>query len=55
MDKKYTKEFEPGFTPLTVCEEASRCLLCLDAPCSKACPAGTNPDKFMRSVRFRNF
>ena len=55
MDKKYTKEFEPGFTPLTVCEEASRCLLCLDAPCSKACPAGTNPDKFIRSVRFRNF
>ena len=55
MDQKYKKEFEPGFSPLTVCEEASRCLLCLDAPCSKACPAGTNPDKFIRSVRFRNF
>lgn len=55
MDSKYTKELEQGFSPLTVCEEASRCLLCLDAPCSKACPAGTNPDKFIRSVRFRNF
>lgn len=55
MDQKYVKEFEPGFSPLTVTEEASRCLLCLDAPCSKACPAGTNPDKFIRSVRFRNF
>lgn len=55
MDKKYTKEFEPSFSPLTVTEEASRCLLCLDAPCSKACPAGTSPDKFIRSVRFRNF
>lgn len=55
MDSKYKKELEPEFTPLTVCEEASRCLLCLDAPCSKACPAGTNPDKFIRSVRFRNF
>lgn len=55
MDSKYLKEFEPGFSPLTVCEEASRCLLCLDAPCSKACPAGTSPDKFIRSVRFRNF
>ncbi|HBF68847.1 MAG TPA: dihydropyrimidine dehydrogenase [Firmicutes bacterium] len=55
MDSKYNKDFELGFSPLTVCEEASRCLLCLDAPCSKACPAGTNPDKFIRSVRFRNF
>ena len=55
MDSNYKKELEPGFSPLTVCEEASRCLLCLDAPCSKACPAGTNPDKFIRSVRFRNF
>lgn len=54
MDSKYVKE-ECGFSPLTVCEEASRCLLCHDAPCSKACPAGTNPDKFIRSVRFRNF
>lgn len=55
MDSNYKKDLEPGFSPLTVCEEASRCLLCLDAPCSKACPAGTNPDKFIRSVRFRNF
>lgn len=54
MDSKYTKE-DVGFDSLTVTEEASRCLLCHDAPCSKACPAGTNPDKFIRSVRFRNF
>ena len=55
MSRKYVEEFEAGFSPLTVTEEASRCLLCLDAPCSKACPAGTSPDKFIRSVRFRNF
>ena len=55
MNKKYNKEIEPSFSPLNVIEEASRCLLCLDAPCSKMCPAGTNPDKFIRSVRFRNF
>lgn len=36
-------------------EEASRCLLCLDAPCSASCPAGTDPAKFIRSVRFLNF
>ena len=54
MDSKYVKE-ECGFDGLTVTEEAARCLLCHDAPCSKACPAGTNPDKFIRSVRFRNY
>ena len=35
-------------------EEASRCLLCHDAPCSQGCPAGTDPAKFIRSLRFRN-
>lgn len=24
-------------------EETARCLLCFDAPCSAACPAGTEP------------
>lgn len=36
-------------------EESSRCLLCMDAPCSTACPAETDPAKFIRSIRFRNF
>jgi len=35
-------------------EEAARCLLCHDAPCSAGCPAGTDPGKFIRSIRFRN-
>ncbi len=55
MSEKYLKEYEAGYTPKLVMEEASRCLLCHDAPCSKACPAGTDPAKFIRSVRFRNF
>lgn len=55
MELKYKKELEQGYSPTLVIEEASRCLLCHDAPCSKACPAGTSPDKFIRSVRFRNF
>lgn len=54
MSEKYMKEYEAGYTPRLVMEEASRCLLCHDAPCSKACPAGTDPAKFIRSVRFRN-
>lgn len=50
--KNYKEERALG--PKEALEEASRCLLCLDAPCSKMCPAGTNPAKFIRSVRFLN-
>ena len=51
---KYTAEAVDGFTPRTAMEEAARCLLCIDAPCSKGCPAGTDPGNFIRSIRFRN-
>ena len=50
----YLAEAVAGFTPRTAMEEAARCLLCYDAPCSQACPAGTDPAKFIRSIRFRN-
>lgn len=53
--EKYLKEVEAPYTAITAMEEASRCLLCHDAPCSKGCPAGTDPGKFIRSIRFRNF
>ncbi|MBU3161153.1 FAD-dependent oxidoreductase [Clostridium frigoris] len=55
MDNElYLKETTQVLTPFLAIEEATRCLLCHDAPCSKACPAGTNPAKFIRSLRFRN-
>lgn len=50
----YLADAVAGFTPRTAMEEAARCLLCHDAPCSKGCPAGTDPAKFIRSIRFRN-
>ena len=50
----YTAEAVAGFTHRTAMEEAARCLLCHDAPCSKGCPVGTDPAKFIRSIRFRN-
>lgn len=34
--------------------EANRCLLCHDAPCSKNCPAQTDPATFIRKLRFKN-
>lgn len=54
MGKTHFEESNAGFTPILAMEEASRCLLCLDAPCSKMCPAGTDPAKFIRSLRFKN-
>ena len=54
MSEKYREEYEVVFSPLLVMEEASRCLLCLDAPFSSSCPAGTDPAKFIRSLRFKN-
>jgi dihydropyrimidine dehydrogenase (NAD+) subunit PreT len=54
VKSSYLAEAVPGFTPRTAMEEAARCLLCHDAPCSQGCPAGTDPAKFIRSIRFRN-
>ena len=55
MTSEYCKEMDLPLSPKGVIAEASRCLLCLDAPCSQSCPAGTDPAGFIRSVRFRNF
>jgi len=45
---------ETGLTLTVATEEEARCLLCFDAPCSQACPAGTDPGSFIRKLRFRN-
>lgn len=54
MDCPYETGWRRAYTPLTAMEEASRCLLCEDAPCSADCPAGTDPGRFIRSIRFLN-
>ncbi len=43
--QNYLDELTPAFTSLLAIKEASRCLLCHDAPCSQACPAQTDPGK----------
>jgi len=38
---------------LNIYEEASRCLLCEDAPCTRACATG-DPARAIRAIRFDN-
>ncbi len=48
------KDMEKGFDLPQAIAEADRCLLCHDAPCSKGCPAGTDPGTFIRKLRMKN-
>ncbi len=48
------KQMNKGFDFGQAMAEVDRCLLCHDAPCSKACPAETDPAGFIRKFRFRN-
>ncbi len=54
VKKGYYEEATQSYNLRTAMEEATRCLVCYDAPCSKACPAGTDPAKFIRSLKFKN-
>lgn len=54
LKKGYYEEATQGYNLRTAMEEATRCIVCHDAPCSKACPAGTDPARFIRSLKFKN-
>jgi len=45
---------KPDLTLAQAFAEAQRCLLCHDAPCSKECPANTDPGTFIRKLHLRN-
>jgi NADPH-dependent glutamate synthase beta subunit-like oxidoreductase len=62
MKKTIDKDSIQSFKSMRAClniedavKESGRCLLCEDPPCSKACPAGTDPGSFIRKIRFENY
>ena len=48
------QDMEMGYSLSHAMTEAARCLLCYDPPCSKSCPAGTDPGKFIWKLRVKN-
>ena len=52
--KKGFREIHRCYEPHQAYLEASRCLMCEDAPCTKGCPAGVDVKKFIRKIRFHN-
>lgn len=58
VDPAKIGQFESMRQPLDLqaaIKESNRCLLCFDAPCSTGCPAGTDPAKFIRQIKFYNY
>ena len=53
--KTYNKlaNMDSNTRKINIYEEAGRCLLCLDAPCTKACLTG-DPARAIRAIRFDN-
>ncbi len=47
-------ELEPRYTPDEAVAEASRCLFCYDAPCTRACPTEIDVPKFIRQILHQN-
>ena len=45
---------EEGYSEIQAMIEATRCLMCADAPCTCDCPAGVDARGFIRKIRFDN-
>ena len=43
-----------AYKKMNIYQEAARCLLCKQAPCTSACPKGYNPSAALLAVRFDN-
>src|SRR5210317_1919497 len=48
------EEVRPPFTPDEARAQASRCLFCFDAPCTRACPTHIDVPRFIRQIQHSN-
>lgn len=48
------EDLDPPFTTDEALTEASRCLFCFDAPCTRACPTHIDVPKFIRQIMHKN-
>ena len=55
MNETILKKISKPFTEEQALQEASRCLLCTDAPCQDGCPTGIPVKEFIRNIRFQNY
>ncbi|MBC8246944.1 MAG: NAD(P)-dependent oxidoreductase [Deltaproteobacteria bacterium] len=54
LERAFQEEWK-GFSTQEAVTEATRCIKCEDAPCSKGCPAEIECSKFIRQIASRNF
>src|SRR5438445_5075190 len=47
-------DLHPAFTPQEAAVEASRCLVCFDAPCTAACPTHIDVPRFIKKISSGN-
>ncbi|MFH1689360.1 MAG: FAD-dependent oxidoreductase [Candidatus Eisenbacteria bacterium] len=57
LEEKTNEMSESGrtYSPHEAVLEATRCLMCDEAPCLDGCPAGVDVRRFIRKIRFGNF
>ncbi len=55
MNKDVLETISEVYCEEKALQEATRCLMCEDAPCEQGCPASVPVREFIRNIRFKNY